>query len=253
MKKISQITHSAGLLIRIDDITEHMNWKLMDRCEKFFLKHKIKPVLGVIPKNQDEEFLKFEKRDFFWKKVKDWQSIGWEISMHGYTHIYDTQTAKKDFFGYGGRSEFFGHSFEKQNDKIKSGLKIFKDNDIKIRSFFAPNHTYDTNTFKALKNNSVLNVIDGYGLTPYSEFGLNFIPQLFYKEIILPYGIQTTQMHLNYMNEKSFDKFEEFVNNNLKKIINFETALDRINNTFSSKITRLVIEKILKTIRLIKN
>ena len=96
------------------------------------MKHKIKPVLGVIPKNQDEEFLKFEKRDFFWKKVKDWQSIGWEISMHGYTHIYDTQTAKKDFFGYGGRSEFFGHSFEKQNDTIKSGLKIFKDNDIQM-------------------------------------------------------------------------------------------------------------------------
>ena len=173
MKKISQITNSAGLLIRIDDITEHMNWKLMDRCEKFFLKNKIKPILGVIPKNQDEEFLKFEKRDFFWKKVKDCNQSDRKFQCMA-IHIYDTQTAKR-FFGYGGRLNFLV-TFEKQNDKIKSGLKIFKDNDIKIRSFFAPNHTYDTNTFKALKNNSVLTVIDGYGLTPYSEFGLNFIP-----------------------------------------------------------------------------
>ena len=56
---------------------------------------------------------------------------------------------KKIFFGYGGRSKFFGHSFEKQNDKIKSGLfQFLKISDIKIRSFFAPNHTYDTNISK---------------------------------------------------------------------------------------------------------
>ena len=39
--------------------------------------------------------------------------------MHGYTHIYDTNTNKKDYFNYGGRSEFFGHSIENQIKKIK--------------------------------------------------------------------------------------------------------------------------------------
>ena len=64
-------------------------------------------------------------------------------------------------------------------------MNIFKKENIKIRSFFAPNHTYDFNTFKALKANNIINVIDGYGLLPYHEFGINFIPQLFYKEIML--------------------------------------------------------------------
>merc|ERR1711991_212139 len=106
---------------------------------------------------------------------------------------------KKIFFEYGGKSEFYGHSLDSQSKKIKKGLDIFKKNNIKIRSFFAPNHTYDFNTFKALKANKIINVIDGYGLLPYHEFGINFIPQLFYKEIMLPYGIQSTQIHLNYI------------------------------------------------------
>mgnify|MGYP001496906404 CR=1 FL=1 len=63
---------------------------------------------------------------------------------------YDKETNKKDFFGYGGKSEFFGHSFEIQKKRISKGLQIFKSEGIKIRSFFAPNHTYDKNTFVAL-------------------------------------------------------------------------------------------------------
>ena len=79
-----------------------------------------------------------------------------------------------------------------------SGKSIFKKNEIRIRSFFAPNHTYDLNTFKALKTNGIYNIIDGYGLLPYKQFEMNFIPQLFYKEIMLPFGVQATQIHLNY-------------------------------------------------------
>ena len=106
--------------------------------------------------------------------------------MHGYTHIYDTNTNKKDYFNYGGRSEFFGHSIENQIKKIKNGLKVFENNNIHIRGFYAPNHTYDKNTFEALKISGISQVIDGYGLIPYVEHEIKFIPQLFYKPILLP-------------------------------------------------------------------
>ena len=101
--------------------------------------------------------------------------------MHGYSHIYDKETNKKDFFKYGGKSEFFGHSLENQLEKIKKGLEIFKNRNIKVRSFFAPNHTYDHNTFKALKMFGIKEIIDGYGFKPYLENDIKFIPQLFYK------------------------------------------------------------------------
>ena len=36
----------TGLLIRIDDIAENMNWSLMNKCEVLFDQHNIKPLLG---------------------------------------------------------------------------------------------------------------------------------------------------------------------------------------------------------------
>ena len=169
--------------------------------------------------------------------------------MHGFDHVYNTDTKKNDFFGYGGKSEFYGHPFEYQKKKIEEGLKIFSKEKINIRSFFAPNHTYDLNTFKALKINGIDYVIDGYGLKPYSEFEINFIPQLFYKERILPFGIQSTQIHLNYMDEDNFIKFKNFVIKNKKRIINFDEAINASNNGKFSYFTRFTIEKILKIMR----
>ena len=52
------ITENTGILIRIDDIAENMNWDLMRRSEKLFDKYDIKPVLGIIPINKDEELKK---------------------------------------------------------------------------------------------------------------------------------------------------------------------------------------------------
>ena len=242
---------NTGLLIRIDDVADHMNWNYMKKTEALFDKLNIKPLLGVIPSNKDQEIFKYEKKENFWNQVRNWQDKGWEIAMHGYSHVYDKETNKKDFFGYGGKSEFFGHSFEIQKKRISKGLQIFKSEGIKIRSFFAPNHTYDLNTFKALKENNLNNVIDGYGFFPYKEFEVNFIPQLFYKEIFLPFGIQSTQVHLNYMNEINFLKFQKFVNRNTKKIIKFDDALNALNNGIISKSTRFISEKVLKLLRMI--
>ena len=91
----------------------------------------------------------FPKKDNFWEKVQEWKKKKWEISMHGFSHIYENNTKKKDYFGHGGNSEFYGHPYEVQSLKIKKGLKIFTEKNIKIKSFFAPNHTYDLNTFRA--------------------------------------------------------------------------------------------------------
>ncbi len=240
---------NTGILIRLDDVSEYMNWELMDRCEILFDKKNIKPLLGVIPNNQDKSLISYKKNENFWNKVRDWKKKGWEISMHGFSHIYDSKTNKKDYFKYGGKSEFYGHKYEDQKAKIVNGLKKFKDEEIDIRSFFAPNHTYDLNTFKAIKESGIKNVVDGYGLMPYSEKGLNFIPQLFYKEIVLPFGIQSTQIHLNYWDEEDYLKFENFILQNSNKIISFDQALNKINNNLIFKILNFTTEKTLKTIR----
>ena len=119
---------------------------------------------------------------------------------------------------------------------MKNGLKKFSEENIEIKSFFAPNHTYDINTFAALKNSGINEIIDGYGLMPYVEYEIKFIPQLFYKLYMLPFGIQATQIHLNYWKQNDFNNFEEFVKSNQKKIIDYEQALKKVNNSIGYRL-----------------
>ena len=245
------INNNTGILIRIDDVCENMNWDLMSKLESLFDNHSIKPVLGVIPNNRDEDFLSFPRNDNFWDQVRKWQDKGWEIVQHGDTHIYDRLCSKKsDYFEYGGGSEFFGHPLNVQEKRIKNGLEKFKREKINIRSFFAPNQTYDENTFIALKNCGISEVIDGYGLMPYTEKNIKFIPQLFEKVVLLPFGIQSTKLHLHVWDENDYKKFENFIKINSKKIITYDQALNKINNSFLYKIIRYFISKILKLKRM---
>ena len=246
------IAENTGILIRLDDIAENMNWDLMEKSESLFEKYGIKPVLGVVPCNKDSELLSYPKKNNFWEQIRIWKNKGWEITMHGYTHVYDKISKNEDYFGYGGGSEFCGHPLETQISRIKNGLQKFEEEKIKIRSFFAPNHTYDQNTFLALKNFGIKEIIDGYGLMPYTENDIKFIPQLFYKVFALPFGIQATQIHLNYWKQKDFDDFEKFIEKNSKKIITYDQALKKVNNNSLYKLIKVLTKIILKIKRSIK-
>ena len=245
------ITDNTGILIRLDDIAENMNWDLMKKLELLFEKYGIKPVLGVIPNNKDSQLLHYQRKNDFWDQVRTWRDKGWEIAMHGYTHVYDKMCKNNDYFNYGGGSEFFGHTLETQMLRIKNGLKKFDDEKIKIRTFYAPNHTYDKNTFIALKNCGINEIIDGYGLMPYTENDIKFIPQLFHKVFALPFGIQSTSIHLNFWNQKDFDSFERFIKKNSNKIITYNQAMNKINNNFFYKFINILSKKILQLKRII--
>ena len=243
---------NTGILIRLDDIAENMNWDLMEKSELLFEEYGIKPVLGVIPNNKDNELLSYSKKNNFWEQVRNWRDKGWEIAMHGYTHVYDKICKNEDYFNYGGGSEFCGHTLETQISRIKNGLQKFKNEKIKIRSFFAPNHTYDKNTFIALKYFRINEVIDGYGLMPYIENDIKFIPQLFYKVFALPFGIQTLQIHLNYWEQKDFDNFEKFIKKHSNKIITYDQAIAKTNNSFFYQFINTSTKIILRIKRAIK-
>ena len=247
------ISDNTKILIRLDDIAENMNWDLMKKSEDLFDKFNIKPVLGVIPNNEDKELLAHPRKDNFWNLVRKWKIKGWEIAMHGLNHVYDNETQKNDYFRYGGKSEFYGHPLNVQIDKIKKGLKKFKEEQIEIKSFFAPNHTYDENTFNALKKTGINEIIDGYGLMPYLENEIKFIPQLFYKVYALPFGVQATQIHLNYWDQNDFERFVRFVEKNQNKFITYGDAISRVNNNIQYKIINNLTKVVLKSKRIISN
>ena len=89
-------------------------------------------------------------------------------------------------------------------------------------------------------------------LCPILENDIKFIPQLFYNIFALPFGVQSTQIHLNYWKQKDFVNFEKFIQKNAKKIITYEQALEKVNNNFSYTLVKNVLIKMLKFKRIIK-
>ena len=75
------LSENTGILIRLDDIAENMNWPLMERCEVLFDKYNIKPLLGVISNNKDPKLLSYPRNESFWSQVRAWKDKKWEISM----------------------------------------------------------------------------------------------------------------------------------------------------------------------------
>ena len=237
----------TGFLIRLDDIAENMDWDMMEKATDLFDKFNIKPILGIIPNNKDPELLNYPKKNIeFWDQVRAWKQKGWEIAMHGNNHVYDKICSKTDYLGLGGSSEFCDHPYEEQYKKLKEGLEKFNSENIKIKIFFAPNHTFDKNTILALKKCGINQILDGYGLMPYEENGMQFVPQLFYKLYTVPFGVQTFQIHLNYFKQKDFEEFEKFIKSNLKKIITYEQAISKLTNNLQHKIIRMVSKKALQ-------
>ena len=79
--------------------------------------------------------------------------------------------------------------------------------------------------------------------------GILFIPQLFYREIFLPFGVQSTQIHLNNWDDTYYKNFEKFINKQKKNISDFNYIIGLNNENNLKKIINFSVEKTLKVIR----
>lgn len=165
---------SRYILIRFDDICPTMNWKEWKRALQVLDHYNIRPLLGVIPDCQDPELMIDAPRTDFWEYIKELQNKGYAIAMHGYTHKYDTTT--HGIVNITPHSEFSGHSYEEQYEKIRRGKEILNAHGILTDIFFAPAHSYDENTLRALAANGFKYVSDGKSSKPFMRHGVLCIP-----------------------------------------------------------------------------
>ena len=68
---------------------------------------------------------------------------------------------------------------------------------------------------------------------------------------MLPFGVQSTQLHINYWNENDFEKFEKFLQKYHKNILTYNDVIKQINDNFIFKIINIILEKTLKLKRVI--
>ena len=224
-------------IMRLDDASEYMDVEKWQRMEDLLDKYHIKPIVGVIPDNQDPDMVGvYPKDEQFWKKVQRWKKKGWIIALHGCTHVFETREGGLN--PVNDRSEFAGVPLERQKEKIRAGVRILREHGIEPEIFFAPAHTFDENTLIALKEESDIRIIsDTIANDIYFENGFYFIPQQSGRVRKLPFKVCTFCYHPNTMEDLSWKVLEDFLQKNANTFTDvgrFEldkrklTAMDRL-------------------------
>ena len=188
----------ARYLIRLDDALPTMCVDKWTAIENMLDKYGIKPMVAVIPDNQDKEMNFGEVNPDFWVQVKRWKDKGWAVGMHGYNHLYHSVERKNSIVPLQDQSEFVGLDLETQKTKFEKALNIFLQKGVKPDLFIAPSHSFDENTIRAMKTETELNIVsDGIALSPFHVDGVCFVPQQLWTFKYRPFGVWTICLHPN--------------------------------------------------------
>ena len=210
--------------IRLDDACERRNVKNWDRMEKLLDRHKIAPLVGIIPRCGDPEMAAYPADESFWEKtVPCWAGKGWVLGLHGFDHVYITKEGGLNPVQK--RSEFAGVPLEEQKRKIAGGVKLFREKGYEPTVFFAPSHTFDKNTLAALRECSEIRIVsDTIADRPYTRDGFTFIPQQSGVVRRLPFNTVTFCYHPNMMRDADFERLDAFLTENRALFDNFEAV-----------------------------
>ena len=193
-------------LVRFDDVCPTMNWEMWFRIEEVLLDHKIKPLLAVIPDNQDESLRMAPSRSSFWQEVRKWQARGWTIGLHGYQHRFVTQQA--GIVGIQHRSEFAGLPRSEQEEKLMRAVEVFRSNGVHPEVWIAPAHSFDWSTIAILQKLGVTTISDGLAIAPHTDScGVLWVPQQLWKFRWRPFGVWTVCYHHNRWTESHLAQF----------------------------------------------
>jgi predicted deacetylase len=208
----------AKYILRLDDAHPRMDHEKWNAIQDICIKYNIKPIVAMIPDNQDRN-IDFSDVDCnFWKKASLWMQSDWTIAMHGYQHLL--RKSSKGLIPVNDYSEFIGLDKTTQADLIKKGLSIFKLHDIKPVLWVAPAHGLDINTINALLENSLIRIIsDGFSFRPYTKYDAYWIPQQLWKGRNMLFGMWTICLHPSSMSDKEIEEILKFIIKNKENFV----------------------------------
>ena len=219
-------SHAYPRFMLIDDDSGDGIYKIREICERVG----VKATFAVVP-----AFLDSARCD----SLRKWQQEGYGIALHGYDHVCVTNQGGINPVHQ--RSEFAGLDYEAQAKKISDGYQELKRHRIETDFFFAPSHTYDKNTLRAIIDNTPIRKIsDTIATKPYKmKNGVIVVPCQMgrCREMLIP-GYWTACYHPNMMDDRQFEMLDAFLKKHNKDCISFKdiplsnisskTILDRI-------------------------
>lgn len=196
-----------------------------DRFMAITERHRIRPILAVVPYNQDPD-LNVENADpHFWARMRDLESAGATIALHGYRHVCKSSGAS--YLGLHSQTEFAGVPEQTQAAWIRSGLQTLRQHGLSPRLFIAPRHGFDSATLRALVGAEMPFLSDGFANRPFTRNGVVWIPQQLWEPVEKSSGLWTICLHTNTATEQVHENLRYF----LYRFADRFTSFDEVAST----------------------
>ncbi len=212
----------ARYLLRFDDLCPTMDRGGWERFEGWLAEFRIRPVLTIVPENQDPELMREAWDDGFWERMREWQARGAAIALHGYRHVCASDGGS--LLPLHRFTEFAGIPEETQLAWIENGMKKLREEGLEPKLFVAPRHGFDRATLRALHRAKLPVISDGFGARPSRCRDILWIPQQLWGPAERRSGVWTICTHSNTATKAQVESLREFVKKHHAQFIDAEEA-----------------------------
>ncbi len=215
----------AQYLLRIDDLSPTVSTERWSAIRELTRQFGLRPLLATIPDNQDEELDSSEPDDRFWVEMHEMEMEGATIALHGYQHQCSNRA--RSLLPLHRMSEFAGYPLDEQRRRIRAGLDLLRRKGLSPRLFVAPKHSFDRTTLRALREEGLPFLSDGFARIPFTRDGVTWIPQQLWGPAGRSKGLWTICIHPDSMNPRRLAELKRFLGRHSKQFTSFDDVIRR--------------------------
>jgi Uncharacterized protein conserved in bacteria (DUF2334) len=193
------------------------------RFETLCAQFAIRPILAVVPENRDPDLV-FDPADpEFWQRVLAHEETGATIALHGFGHAGNRTV--RGLVPLHRHSEFAGVEAALQRAWIHNGLEILRDHGLHPRLWAAPRHGFDRNTLKALRDEGIRYLSDGFTSHPIGRGEVGWIPQQLWEPAEKKAGLWTICIHSNTADDEVLRRLRAFLESRSEQFTSFDRVI----------------------------
>ena len=216
----------AQYLLRFDDLCPTVSRSRWEQFLPLIQEFGIKPILAVVPDNKDQDLQRAEPNPEFWSQMREMESAGATIALHGYRHL--CRSKGKSLVPLHRHSEFAGLPADTQRQWILAGLHILRSHGLTPRVWVAPRHGFDRYTLQALRLEGIELVSDGLARVPFTREGLTWIPQQLWEPVEKSKGLWTICVHPNAARGSKVEALTAFLRKHAAQFTSVDSVLAKL-------------------------
>ena len=213
----------AQYLLRIDDLCPATAAGRWQEFAALIAEFRLHPILAIVPENRDPELCCSMPDPQFWQKMRALRKAGASIALHGYTHLCASRG--RGLLRLSPWSEFAGVESGVQRSWIQHGIDRLRFQGLEPTVWVAPRHGFDLNTIRALRQEGIRAISDGFARRPFVRAGMIWIPQQLWEPAERARGIWTICMHPNTATGADLSRLRSFVRSHEEQFTSVERIL----------------------------